>query len=59
MLLIPFKMNSINENIIISSLLGFLNSVEVDFSLDTLKDVACASYSHENTKDAKTTLAVL
>ena len=44
---------------IINSLLCFLNSAKVDFSKETLKDVACAFYSHENIKEAKTTLTVL
>ena len=48
-----------DENTIINSLLCFLNSAKVDFSKETLKDVTCAFYSHENIKEAKTTLGVL
>ena len=47
------------DEIIINSLLCFINSAKGDFTRETLKDVACAFYSHEQIKEAKTELCNL
>ena len=47
------------NEVIIDNLLCFVNSAKNDYNRENLKDVASAFYSHENTKNTKTTLCVL
>ena len=47
------------ENIIINNLLCFINSAKDDFNEETLKDVAYCFFSHEEIKNAKTTICSL
>lgn len=42
------------DEIVINSLLCFLNSAKSDFTKETLKDISFAFYSHEEIKSAKT-----
>ena len=51
-------MYDIND-IIISNILCFINSAKNDYSREALKDVTFAFYSHEDIKNAKSTLCDL
>lgn len=47
------------DEVIINSLVCFINSAKNDFTRETLKDVAYSFYSHEEIKNAKSTLCNL
>ena len=45
-----------DSNIIINNILCFVHSSKDDYTKETVKDVVCAFYSHEEIKIAKTLL---